>query len=297
VRPRPLPTALLIAAALLAFVAFDQSHWWRVKDDYGFGWLAPVFVAFVIRERWPAIVGCANAPASAAPVNWVARIGGGLLFLGGALLFLLGAFYRAGAGPSQPGTLAITLGAIGLIVPLLAANTPAGSRRRLLGLVTFPVLIWLISAPMVSVVESRVNLLLLRHVVNVVAATFTILGLPIEQHGNVLALPTGNVGVEEACSGIRSLTACLFAGSFLAAVFLDRAWKKVALVVAAALFAVFTNVLRSLFLTAWAYRHGPAAIEGFIHDAAGYAVLALTTLGLLVLVGIMGRKEDAANGH
>ena len=37
--------------------------------------------------------------------------------------------------------------------------------------------------------------------------------------GNVLALPTGNVGVEDACSGIRSLTGCLFAGSFLAAVF------------------------------------------------------------------------------
>jgi exosortase len=110
------------------------------------------------------------------------------------------------------------------------------------------------------------------------------LGYPLVQEGNVLVLPTGTVGVADACSGIRSLTACLFAGSFLAAVFLDRLWKKIALIAAALLLAFATNLLRSLFLTSWAYMHGSDAIEGSVHDLTGFAVLGFTCIGLLLLL-------------
>jgi exosortase len=155
---------------------------------------------------------------------------------------------------------------------------------------TFPVLVWLVSAPMLSFVEENISLFLLGKVTAVVFFVFDLLGLPIEQQNNVLLLPTGSVGVADACSGIRSLTACLFAGSFLASVFLDSLGKKIALVVSSMLFAVFTNLLRSLFLTAWAYNYGPEAIEGFVHDAAGYAVLGLTVIGLLCLLPIFNMK-------
>ena len=119
---------------------------------------------------------------------------------------------------------------------------------------------------------------------------FDVLGLPLEQQGNVLALPAGNVGVEDACSGIRSLTGCLFAGSFLAAVFLEKLWKKIALVSAALVLALLTNLGRSLFLTGWAYHYGPRAIEGTVHDVAGYAVLGLTVVGLLCLLPIFNLR-------
>ena len=137
---------------------------------------------------------------------------------------------------------------------------------------------------MVDAVERRLSLFLLMKVTSVVFFTFDLLGLQIEQQGNVLVLPTGSVGVAEACSGIRSLTACLFAGSFLASVFLDKLWKKITLVAMAMMFAVLTNLLRSLFLTSWAYNYGPEAIEGNVHDIAGYAVLGLTVAGLLCLL-------------
>ena len=141
--------------------------------------------------------------------------------------------YRAGAGASHPGTLAITLGSGVIVFALLLISSPgcpvpagagllADARVRLAGLFLFPVLVWLVSAPMVSVLEMNLSLALLHAVVTVVASVFDLLGLPLEQQGNVLALPTGKVGVEEACSGIRSLTGCLFAGSFLAAVFLEN---------------------------------------------------------------------------
>ena len=64
----------------------------------------------------------------------------------------------------------------------------------------------------------------------VVFNALDLLGFEIERNGSVLVLPTGDVGVEEACSGIRSLTACIFAGSFFAAVFLESIQKKLLLV-------------------------------------------------------------------
>ncbi len=310
--PGPFLATLALALGFLAFVAWDQSHWWRVKQDYAFGWLVPLFVGFVMHERWDrlraALQDCAR-PSSPRATGWRGWILCGLVMISlgaGGLLFLLGAFYRAGAGTSQPGTLAITLGMVGILPALLLLNAPApasthpaplrqDARVRLAGLFAFPILIWLVSAPMVSAVESQLSLFLLRKVVTMVALVFDILGLPLEQQGNVLALPRGNVGVADACSGIRSLTGCLFAGSFLAAVFLDRTWKKITLVVAALALAFVTNLGRSLFLTSWAYAHGPAAIEGTVHDVAGYAVLGLTVLGLLGLLPLLNlRFDDAA---
>jgi exosortase len=330
--PSAFLAALGLSAGFMAFVAWDQSHWWRVKEDYSFGWLVPLFVAYVVYDRWPKILTrlgeAETAPAGPVWVRWTLNTLAGLGLAGGALFFLLGAFYRAGAGTSQPGTFALTLGMIAIVLPLLYFNAPgsdvgrglpptdgeggatgadvghearptglsalfADPRFRVAAVFIFPVLVWLISAPLVSAVESQVSLFLLRKVVTVVAFVFDMLGYPLEQQGNVLLLPKGSVGVADACSGIRSLTACLFAGSFLGATFFEVTWKKVALVVASMGFAFVMNLGRSLFLTAWAYAYGPEAINGTVHDTAGYAVLGLTCAGLLALVPVLNLKLES----
>lgn len=299
--------ALGLSAAFWLFVTWDQSHWWSKKEDYSFGWLVPLFVIYVIYDRWPVIIAalqkCAGpgSPRAGGLHKWLFRLLVGCFLLFGAVFFLLGAFYRAGAGPSYPGTLAITIGTVGLVFGLLLTNTPGTStpvrsnllgdaRVQLVALMIFPVMIWFVSAPMVSVIENQLSLFLLHKVVTVVSFVFDMLGMPVEQEGNVLVLPTGRVGVAEACSGIRSLTACLFAGSFLAAVFLNRLWKKITLVAVSMLFAFCTNLLRGLFLTAYAYYYGPESIEGTVHDVAGYAVLGLTVVGLLCLLPLFNLK-------
>lgn len=110
------------------------------------------------------------------------------------------------------------------------------------------------------------------------------LALPLERQGNILILPKGQIGVAEACSGIRSLTACLFAGSFMAAVFLEQWWKKGLLILVAVGVAVISNIFRSLFLTLWAYWHGAEALSVKVHDVTGYAVLGFTCVVLPGLV-------------
>lgn len=323
--PVPFMAALGLSAGFMAFVAWDQSHWWSRKEDYSFGWLVPMFTAYVVYDRWPDLLARLRAaetgPVSARWVRLTLNTAAGLGLLGGALFFLLGAFYRAGAGTSQPGTFALTLGMVAIVLPLIYFNAPNGGpssswaavqreldppqvqstglaalwtdgRFRVAAVFIFPVLVWLISAPLVSAIESQISLFLLRKVVTVVAFVFDTLGYPLEQQGNVLMLPKGPVGVADACSGIRSLTACLFAGSFLGATFFTQTWKKVTLVVAAMFFAFVMNLGRSLFLTAWAYAYGPDAINGTVHDTAGYAVLGLTCVGLLLLVPLLNLKFE-----
>ncbi len=287
----------------MVYTAWDQSHWWRAKDDYGFGWLVPLFVAYVVYDRWPRIAArlrsAKDRPAETDPrtARWTRWFSFGVasaLVVGGAL-FLVGALYRAAAGPSYSGTLAITLGMAATVLPaiyLLAPALSSSDRRGVAGLFLFPALVWLVSAPMITAVENNLNVFLMRQVTSAVFFVFDALGLALEQQGNVLLLPTGSVGVAEACSGIRSLTGCLFAGSFLAAVYLEAWWRKAVLMAAAVVFAVGANLLRSLFLTSWAYRHGAQSIEGAIHDLSGYAVLGLTVVALFGLLPILSPRKS-----
>ena len=320
---------LVLAAGLMAFTAWDQSYWWRMKEDYSFGWLVPLFVAYVVYARWPQLAARASAgelgnreigksgnpPESSRPVagssaaiagiGWIDRLAplaAALLLIAGAALFLSGAFYRAAAGVTHLSTVAITLGMAGTVLAAIyflaptSAASPAGritDRRAMVCLFIFPTLVWMLSAPMLTVIENNLNLFLMRQITSVVFFVFDRLGLALEQRGNVLVLPTGNVGVAEACSGIRSLTGCLFAGSFLAAVFLQSRWKQAALVGAALLFALLANLLRSLFLTSWAYAYGAEKIEGTVHDVSGYAVLGLTVVALLCVLPVLDRRGKA----
>ena len=306
--------ALLIGACFLLFIIFDQQHWWRSKADYSFGWLVPLLVAYVLYDRWPRITAGIQA-CSQADSRRVRGLRNILLNIAvyssiiiGGLVFLAGAVYLGTSGSSHPGSLCIAFGSGFILMGMifLSAPEPAGvspdkappagtgffqdDRVKLTLLFLFPSFVWLLSAPMLSVVEQRLSLFLLNKVTAVVFFVFDTLGLPIEQHGNVLRFPKGEVGVADACSGIRSLTACLFVGTFLGAVFLQRFYKKVLLVVAAMILAVITNLLRSLFLTIWAYNYGSESINGFVHDAAGYGVMGLTLVGLLLILPLFTMK-------
>ncbi len=306
-----LPFQVRLAAILLlglaGFVIWDQLHWWRLRDDYSFGFLVPLFVAYVLHDRWPAIRGFFGqrwGPLRAGPTAPLRIVAGAVsygLFAGGGGLLFLGALYRAAEGAAPAASMPIALG-FGLFVMatvyLLSdrnvhgERTPVDARARLALMFLFPAMIWLLSAPTFGVLETWISTYLLDKVAIFVYHSFEFSGFPIVREGSVLILPSGEVGVEDACSGIRSMTACLFAGSFLGAIFLDRLWKKASLVCAAMLLAFLTNLLRSLFLTVWAYRYGPEAIDGAIHDATGYGIVFLTVLGLFLLLPVFNFRLE-----
>ena len=286
---------LVLGLSFSLFVVWDQAHWWHTQPDYSFGFLVPLFVGYILWQRWPrfkALITSQGILPSALP--WWLPLFDILVFsalVGALLIFLLGAFLRAAQGPVLEGSLFMAFGlSAGFLFSIFLASQKARNgqyrifeqRLALTSLFIFPSLIWLLSSPLLEELEQRVSVFLLERVTTIVFALFEGIGFALWRDGNVLHLPRGTVGVTEACSGIRSLTACLFVGAFLSAAFLDKFWKKLLLVGLALLLAFATNLLRSLFLTAWTYAYGGQAIQDqwlglSIHDWTGYAILLLTS--------------------
>lgn len=294
------------------YVVWDQHTWWMSREDYSFGFLVPFFAGYVVMERWPAIRAAlvpGEAGAAVASGGRWAGAGRALLALFWGAVFVLallslgfGSLLRATQGVQTAASLSVAWGYGWLVLSTVylfsgqradGCRPGMGTRLRLTALFLFPAMIWLISAPLLSFLERGLSLFLLNRVSAVVFFLFDLFGVPIAQEGNILILGVlddgqpNQVMVEDACSGIRSLMACLFAGSFLAAIFLDVFWKKVLLVGLSMLFAFLMNIARSTFLTFVAYRYGSDSIEGAVHDITGYGVLVLTCVGLLALLPVM----------
>lgn len=300
----------------LVFLIYDQHPWWELRDEYLFGYIAPFFAAYVLYERWPKIQRFA-AGEPILEVNSENRVTRWLehlripiflvalaMVLTGLAGFVLGGMWRALEGRNLGASHLFAYGyavfALGVLYIFSSARAgdaaPVRERLHFTLLFVFPSLIWVLSVPPFSAVYAAVSGYLMHLVATTVFAVFDTLGYAVIQEGSHLKLPNGDVGVAEACSGIRSLTACLFAGSFLAAVFFESWWKKVFLVVASMAGAFFNNILRSLFLTGWAYAHGPESLGdhvvlfgmdlGSLHDFSGWFVLIFTVGQLFLLVQI-----------
>jgi exosortase len=322
--PKSARWAAFALLGLTLFLIWDQYFWWKLRDEYAFGFIVPLFVAYVLFERWPRIwkglVGDISGEVSGMEPRegGLGRLAGifltvlSVVMVGGGLLsFLAGVLYRAMEGQNLIssnflafGYANILLGTVFLYSDERADGTRNSIRERwsIALLFLFPAVIWMLSVPMFSAVHKGISTFLMNKVAVVVYHSFDLLGYAIVREGSVLRLPLGDVGVEDACSGIRSLTACLFAGSFLGAVYFDRFWKKAFLVGTAMFFAFFNNILRSLFLTAWAYAKGPTGLDshvvlfgidmGNVHDFTGWVVLGLTVVCLLALVKVFSIRLE-----
>lgn len=318
--PRSHIAAAFILLGFAALVVWDQVFWWANNEDYSFGFLVPFFVGYVLYFRWPVIRSYLfrgtepdeepspdKAPqAMTRTLEWLAVVG----FLGCLVLFGIGMLIRMATGPQNPASLAVTMSFSGLLLSsafIFSKETVDGkpmslkARLSVTLLFVFPALIWLLSAPMVAVLDNKIRVLLMNKVTVAVFGLFDFLGYEIERQGNVLILPEGSVGVEEACSGIRSLTGCLFAGSFFGAVFLKQFWKKFLMVFLAMCMAVFMNLIRSMFLTIWSYHYGPNAIDaewslpvigdiGTVHDVTGLLIMVATCFGLMCFLPIFNYR-------
>lgn len=317
-----LPNDVVFAAFIIlvmgAILTYFLSDVWSTREDYSFGYLMPLFCLYVLYDRWSKIyayyaspLDSAEKPSKGGAAGIAANLVFGAVGLAGVVSYAMFGFLHVAAQGRTPAIFPMTVGfslTFFAVAFYASAKNSLGQamplRRRLsfLLLFVFPAFAWIISAPVFNLIESRISLFLLSKVAYVVLNVMDFLGYVVELRGNVIHFPSGSVGVADACSGIRSLTACLFAGSFLAAVFLDKFWKKVALVASSMVMAFLFNLVRALFLSFWAYENGADSIAGFVHDAAGYFVLGMTVVGLLLLLPLFSLNpvpeefRDAGDG-
>jgi exosortase/archaeosortase family protein len=121
-----------------------------------------------------------------------------------------------------------------------------------------------------------------------------LVGIPAVREGHVIQLPKTRVGVDEACSGIRSLQSTLMAAMFIGDLTLRRWRTRVALLVAGVALAIIGNWGRSLYLSLTAHRGGSDSLNA-VHDSAGWTVLVFTAGGIAVLSWIMSKLDNRMN--
>ena len=164
------------------------------------------------------------------------------------------------------------------------------------GRLAFPICFILIAIPWPTQVESRSihGLAIADSMVS--AELLGWLDIPAIVRGRTIEISTGVVGVNDACSGIRSLQSCLMLSILLGELFRLSLLRRVTLVIAGFVLAFVFNVCRTSLLVWVASRRGIAAIADW-HDSAGIVITLGCLLGLCVVAYFLKRVGRRARGR
>ena len=264
-------------ALLVAWIAlWDRLRIdWSVNDQYAYGWFVPPLALGLLALRWR------DQPEPRPPAGasrWALAVAAGV---GLALLLPV----RLIEEPNGDWRLIEWAHALILTGVTLAVLAWCGGRRWAWHF-AFPVGFLLLALRWPSGMEHALIQGLQQHVAALTAGGMTLLGIPAEQAGNLIRVRDQTVGVNEACSGIRSLQTVLMAALFLGELSRMSWRRRAALLAGGVAVALAANVFRSSLLVWIAAQHGTAALEKF-HDTAGVSVLVIVFVGLLVINGFL----------
>jgi len=158
----------------------------------------------------------------------------------------------------------------------------------------FPFIFFLVAVPWPMRAEQMVVQDLMRAVSAINVAFLNIAGIPALQHGNVIEVGSGLIGIEEACSGVRSLQATLMISLFLGELYSFSIMRRVLLIIAGALLAFICNIVRTAILVWIGAQRGPNSIEAW-HDPAGLTILLVCLFGLWLLSLLIRRRLPASS--
>ncbi len=282
----PLPFALsVVFLAVLWFVLCRElSGEWSVNQQYNFGWFVPFFALYLFWLRWQ------DAPPAQIP-NFKSQISNStaLAMAIAALVLLLPVRLFEIANPEWrllAWVHAAAVVALTLLYLWCVGPAGAGWLRHF----AFPVAFIFIAVPWPTAVEVPIIQGLMRIVAHVAAETAMLLGIPAQVEGNLIRVSTGLVGVNEACSGIRSLQTSLMIGLLFGELKRLSVLRRVALVVGAVIIAVFANFVRAVFLVTVAATKNISEV-GRWHDVAGYTIVALVFVSTMGLAYLLGKSE------
>lgn len=154
-----------------------------------------------------------------------------------------------------------------------------------------PIGLFLIAVPWPSPIEQPIIQHLTSADSSIVVEIMGILGIPAIQHGNIIEVGSGIVGIDEACSGIRSFQSSLMISLFLGELYRLTVARRFILLGSGIVFSFAFNVCRTSFLTWIAAKNGVGAIAQY-HDPAGLAILVACTLLLWIMGLFLGRNSS-----
>jgi len=172
---------------------------------------------------------------------------------------------------------------VSVIVFTLATTWAVGGKAWLKHF-WFAIAFVLVAVRWPSRIESTIVQGMMRGAAMLTVEVLDLVGIPAITHGNLIEIDTGVVGVDEACSGIRSLQSTLMGALFLGELY-KLTWRNRAKLVGYGVALAFAfNCVRTTFLTWNAAISGMGAVDKW-HDSAGLTILVatLTTVWFLAV--------------
>jgi exosortase len=251
---------LAVFAGLWCLLIKHLSAYWAANPQYGFGWFGPLVCAYLFFIRWVTKPPAGDASSPAVP--WLFWIVG---------FALLPTWLIEQPNPdSRLVSWMLSLEVVGLS---LCAIYFLGGRTWLRHF-AFSICFILTTLPWPAGLEMFVTQSLMQASTWVTVALLHAVHISALQHGNIIELKTGLLGIDEACSGVRSLQATLMVSLFLGALYRASTWRRTILVLSGVLIAYLCNVGRTFFLCWVAAKDGTESISKW-HDPAGFVILTL----------------------
>jgi exosortase len=275
------PHRILIGAFLLltwGILCRALSGEWSINEQYSYGWFVPFFALYLFWVRWESRPPPTPPPRHAA---WLISVAIGLP----AFFLLLPVRLFEVANPDWR-----LLGWIH--APIAAALTllllwRAGGNQWLRHF-AFPIAFFFVAVPWLLRIETPVVQGLMKIVAALATDAITLFGIPAQVDGSLIHISNGVVGVNEACSGVRSLQTSLMIALLLGELKMLSVVRRVLLVGGAIAIALLANLGRSFFLVWTAATRGIATVEQW-HDAAGYSIVLVVFVGALLIATLLGR--------
>lgn len=269
---------LLLPAWLALGFLVSQFAWiWRHRPEYHFGWIVLLLSLFLFYEAWPA------RPERVRGQHWLA----GLLFGLGFAIAGCVRLYASALGMGPTALFALGMGVLAMV---------GGNVVYLMGVkglthFAFPLGFLILAFPPPGFLGEWIVGNLKEWIAVATVDVLKLGGIPAQRTGNLIHVVSGTVGVEDACSGVRSLQSALMATLFVSHLAF-RGWcSRLLLVGAGCGLALATNLGRSVWLSVVAHRRGPEAVDR-LHDPAGWLILICTLSGVLLVVWACRRMES-----
>jgi exosortase len=273
---------LLGVFAWLWFALCSQlSNEWSINEQYSYGWFVPFFALYLFWLRWE------NRPDPSTPDP--VRRNRILLPIGIPMLCLLlpVRVFELGVPDWRP----VSWLHAGIVVALSFLALWASGGKPWLRHFAFPVAFIFVAVPWVLWIEARVIRRLMQFVAVIATESVNLLGIPAQLEGTLLRLSTGLVGVNEACSGVRSLQTSLMIGLLFGELRQLSLSRRIILLGGAVAVSLSANVCRAIFLVIVASRDGLKAVDQW-HDFAGYSIVLVVFVASFAIAIWLSAKEQ-----
>ena len=267
-------SALAFFAALAAvwgWLFFILTGEWEANEQYSHGWFIPFLAGWIFWQRWT------TRPA-AEPARGLMLVASWLILFALVVPAALGILI-AGAYPDWR----VVLWGLGVaaFAASVALTAIAGGWPWVPHL-SFAYVFALVAIPWPTGPERWLTQELSLLAAQIAAWILPLLGIAAMCHGTTIDVGSEVLGVDDACSGIRSFQSSIMAALFLGELYALRWGYRISLV-ALGLFAAYGfNIVRMLVLSIAVANGGVDALDR-LHDPAGFAIL-IATIGVLWLL-------------